>query len=238
MENNNTNPAEFDKFAEDYSKNAEDNIMRMLGKEHSIFWNQKVYYLEKEIQKKNINKNAKVLDFGCGTGDMISGLYENNNSYDSHGVDVSPKIIEEAKKLYPNGLNFTSFDGARTPYEDNTFDVIFSSCVFHHIPPEQWASMTKELNRILKKDGLIIIFEHNPWNPVTKHIVNHCPVDENAVLLSSPTFKKLYIGAGFQNVKVKYMIFFPPRMKSLWSLESFINFIPLGGQYYITGTKN
>jgi hypothetical protein len=37
----------------------------------------------------------------------------------------------------------------------------------------------------LKEDGHFIIFEHNPINPVTRHLVKNCPFDADAVLLST-----------------------------------------------------
>ena len=55
----------------------------------------------------------------------------------------------------------------RIPAEADSFDVVFSACVFHHIPHGEHLNWLQELHRITRPGGLIAIFEHNPLNPLT-----------------------------------------------------------------------
>jgi hypothetical protein len=83
-----------------------------------------------------------------------------------------------------------------------------------------------------------MIHEHNPLNPLTRHAVNNCPFDENAILIKSRTLQKLLIDAGFQDVKREYRIFFPRFLRSLRPTERHLRNIPFGAQYFVTGIKS
>lgn len=58
--------------------------------------------------------------------------------------------------------------------------MVYASCVFHHIPENEQESKVKEIFRVLIKDGIFIVFEHNPFNPLTLKAVKDCIFDENA----------------------------------------------------------
>lgn len=104
----------------------------------------------------------KVLDFGCGNGRLLELFIDKNIDY--IGVDISEKLIEIAKEKYPEKANsfqkISSSDILALP--DNYFNAVFSIAVFHHFPSEKYReNVAKELYRITKKDGHIII---TVWN--------------------------------------------------------------------------
>jgi hypothetical protein len=80
---------------------------------------------------------------------------------------------------------------------------------------------------------MLCLFEHNPLNPLTRHAVNTCPFDENAVLIGAPTMRRRVHEAGFGNARVKYRIFFPHFLRTLRPLEPKLTWLPLGAQYYV-----
>lgn len=112
-----------------------------------------------------------------------------------------------------------------------------ATCVFHHIPESEHVHWLYELRRILKKGGLIIIFEHNPYNPLTISTVKHCPFDVNAKLISAKKFKKLFNVVGFDKTDSVFRIFFPGFLSFTRPLEKYIKTIPLGAQYYLFAKK-
>lgn len=64
----------------------------------------------------------------------------------------------------PAQFNRASFQFKKLPFKDNYFDVIFSIAVFHHFPSEEYAiDVIKELRRVLKPDGKIVITVWNLW---------------------------------------------------------------------------
>jgi len=58
-----------------------------------------------------------------------------------------------------------------------------------------------------------MIYEHNPFNPLTRHAVNTCSFDENAVLLKRVQVAKLFVKAGMEVVMQEYRVFFPAFFK-------------------------
>ncbi len=104
-----------------------------------------------------------LLDLGCGSGHM-SNLF-NEIGFRVTGVDGDYKRIEKAKSKY-SGIDFKCYTIKSTlPFEDNSFDVLFSRSVFQYFEHE---SILKECKRILKKNGSIIMFENLRNNPITR----------------------------------------------------------------------
>lgn len=106
-------------------------------------------------------KNKKVLDAGCGSGAFTHWLSENYGSKVT-GVDLAPYAIKEAKKKYKG--RFLVADIAAIPIKARTFDTILLYDVLEHVVyPEK---VFKELHRLLKKGGTIIIVSPNMlFNP-------------------------------------------------------------------------
>ncbi len=128
-------------------------------------------------------KGNKVLDYGCGNGRLLEILPQN---IDYFGVDISGRLIELARKKYSNTsnqiafqrkLNFQKISSSKVilPFENNFFDVIYSIAVFHHLPDKQYRfQILKELKRVLKPKGYLIISVWNLWqNPYYKKIIQN-----------------------------------------------------------------
>lgn len=106
-----------------------------------------------------IKKNQKILDLGCGNGRLIELI--DNYQVDYLGVDYSKELIKEARKKHPN-YSFKIADAVNLPFNKNDFDLIFSIAVIHHIPTKTLRiKMVREINRVLKPGGKIII---STWN--------------------------------------------------------------------------
>lgn len=76
----------------------------------------------------------KILDLGCGTGDLTNKLSASN--CEVIGIDYSPNMIASAEKKFPH-LNFLVGDAKKLPYSEE-FDAVFSNATLHWVkPPEQ-----------------------------------------------------------------------------------------------------
>ena len=82
-----------------------------------------------------------------------------------------------------------------------------------------------------------MIYEHNPFNPLTRHAVNTCSFDENAVLLKRVQVAKLFVKAGMEVVMQEYHFLFPAFLKLLRPLEKYLTWLPLGAQHFVVGKK-
>lgn len=223
---------EFDKFAEEYTNIHKDNI-RISGESPNFFSEYKIKDLKNIAINFGLSSNISILDFGCGVGNSIEYLLKYFPESNIMGVDVSEKSIEIATQRFSSMAILQSYDGETLPYDDSSLDIVFSACVFHHISQELYPHIFSELRRVLKKNGLFVVFEHNPLNPLTLKAVNTCPFDENAVLIKCNDFKKILSDNTFKDISSSYRIFFPHFLRKLRPLETFLSWFPLGAQYYI-----
>lgn len=224
---------EFDKYAKSYNKLHTQSV-RISGEEPDYFARYKIDELARVSEvARRLHGGVAILDFGCGIGGSIPHFKELFPGARLSGTDVSEASLTMAREKFPSGVQLDAFDGERLPFESDTFDIVFTSCVFHHIPPEERLACMREIQRVLKPGGEFFFFEHNPWNPLTLRVVRDCPFDENAILLNSPEAMDLVRGAGFSSARLSYTVFFPKMFSLLRPLERFFRSVPLGAQYYI-----
>jgi len=110
-----------------------------------------------EVEPQN---DETILEFGYGTGQNIILAHERNNKTKLNGLDIDPKVKEIAEyKIKKLGFDVTLdlYEGATFPYPDNSFDKVFSSLVFHQLDAETKLYCLKEIYRVLKPNGKLII---------------------------------------------------------------------------------
>lgn len=106
--------------------------------------------------KKYIPENSIFLDVGCGSGDnLLRAKGQLNCSV--IGVDPAPGEQGVGRYLLDDLKDITIDKGfaEKLPYKDETFDVVFCSHVLEHVNEED--KSLKEIRRVLKKDGVVII---------------------------------------------------------------------------------
>jgi ubiquinone/menaquinone biosynthesis C-methylase UbiE len=129
------------------------------------------FWGELEFIKNFVFQDFRVLDFGCGNGRLEEVLAGKNITY--IGVDISENLINLAKRdrLAQNGFKNKKFlkidnDFKHLPFNANFFDTVYSIAVFHHIPGDtNRLLVAKELYRLLKPGGCMIITVWNLWQP-------------------------------------------------------------------------
>jgi ubiquinone/menaquinone biosynthesis C-methylase UbiE len=127
-----------------------------------------------EIINRIISANPKkILDVGCGTGNVLKKLVSNEN-LSLYGLDISEKMIEIAKKNLENRAELKVGDSEYMPWEDDSFDVIVCNASFHHYPNPK--KVLLEMKRVLKSNGTLIIGD--PTAPVIyRQIINlYCKI--------------------------------------------------------------
>ena len=103
----------------------------------------------------------RVLDSGCANGRFFEVLQ--GKGIDFYGIDFSERLIDIARKRYPQG-NFEVSDALRTSFPDNYFDKVYSISVLHNIPSrELQIQYLREMNRIMKVEGLLILRVWDFW---------------------------------------------------------------------------
>lgn len=215
-----------------------DNYNGLLRESAGFFTKSDTYFAKYKVDvlRRVVPATAKrLLEYGCGIGRNISFLQEAFPDATIVGSDISAASLEIARKENP-GVEFIIEQADADVAEP--YDVIFITNVFHHIPVRERADVMQTLHRRLVAGGTIVIFEHNPFNPVTRKIVNDCPFDKDAVLLRPSELKTLLVGAGLSVRRSAYCLFVPPALSSLLPLEAKLGWLPLGGQYWIKAVRD
>lgn len=231
-----TDRISFDDYTETYIKEIQSSI-GFIHKDVNFFLKLKADKLL-EIAKRHFGDldEIKVLDIGCGIGLMDTFLADSFKDF--NGVDVEPGIIEKASARNP-GVNYELYDPENSglPFSDGSVDLAFAVNVIHHVSPTGWGKFMREMYRVVKRNGMAVMFEHNPLNPLTQKAVDTCRFDRDAVLLRRKKLLSLFSTAGFSVLESSYIVFFPFNGKLFRKMEELIGWVPLGGQYYAAGRK-
>ena len=120
---------------------------------------------EKKLVSAFANKNARILDIGCGAGRTTFGLYKLGFK-NIIGIDVSERLLSWALQYNQQmdyRIEFFCCDAEKIPFENNEFDLIlFSYNGFTGIPTsERRIRVLNEIYRILRNNGFFIFCAHD-----------------------------------------------------------------------------
>lgn len=119
----------------------------------------------------DVSKSVRILDFGCGNGDIVSTYLD--EGYDAYGCDVSFKDGQNVDRLRSARLiRLIEMSPYTIPFEDDTFDVVVSDQVFEHV--RDYAAALKELSRVMKKDGIALHIFPSKYKLIEPHV--HVPL--------------------------------------------------------------
>ena len=128
------------------------------------------------VEMAKIKPGDKVLDVGCGTGDLtLTAKKYVGVSGSAHGIDASPEGIDLAQNKARRIGSDAVFEVGlieKIPYPDATFDAVISRLVIHHLPDDLKLRGIAEIFRVLKSGGRVFLADFKPpTNPVLAHIV-------------------------------------------------------------------
>jgi SAM-dependent methyltransferase len=102
------------------------------------------------------HQNERVLEVGCGIGTDGRQFADGGANY--CGLDLSPRSVrltQESFRLFNLTGDFVNSDAEQLPFQDESFDLIYSHGVLHHTPNTHQA--IAEIHRVLNKSGKTII---------------------------------------------------------------------------------
>lgn len=188
-------------------------------------------------------KGPLVLDLGCGSGWLLREIYR--AGFNVVGLDYSEKSIAESKFIFESerlDIPLVRGKAEKLPFEDGTFDSTTMIGVLEHVPDPRQAM--GEINRVLKKDGMLCIsvpntytygvvydriispiFNKTPWgydNVLNKLFSEiglervHEPSDDHVIQFSAISFKKLLEDTEFEIIRFSNMEIFSSYFASLF----------------------
>ncbi len=111
--------------------------------------------MQTEIEKfQALLAGKKILDLGCGPGRDVKVFVE--NGFQVTGIDLSEEMIKLARDEMLEA-EFIVGDLLELPFEDQSFDGVWSSATIHHLKKEDIPIALSEINRVLKKNGAAYI---------------------------------------------------------------------------------
>jgi SAM-dependent methyltransferase len=224
-----TNSREFDQYARDY-KSLLDRSVKLSGDGAEYFCEYKARYIAGIL---GAGFSGKILDFGCGIGLLSARLKAHLPAATVHGYDPSPESI----RLIPAELAAAGRFSEDFGSLDGDYQLAVLSNVMHHIAQAQREQTIVTIAAHLAPGGRLILFEHNPWNPLTRWVVRHCPFDEGVILLRPREVFAYFAHAGLAVRRRDYIVFFPKLLSAFRALEPSLSWLPAGAQYAILGEK-
>jgi SAM-dependent methyltransferase len=114
---------------------------------------------------KKVQPGEKVGDVGCGSGQFLLLLSEFAQPSYLYGIEISPKLINNAQHLFSNlqGSNyfFSEYDGKNFPGKLGEMDTIFLIDVLHHVPKKSQEDFIKALALTMKQGAKLILKDIN-----------------------------------------------------------------------------
>ena len=110
-----------------------------------------------------IRRNYRILDLGCGTG-TLTILLSNLLYSDCEliGVDLSNgQIVKAQKKNSISNVTFKFMDAVNLQFDNESFDIVIISAVLHEMVGKERIKVLKEVYRVLKNQGYLLIFDHH-----------------------------------------------------------------------------
>ena len=206
----------FERLADTHAASQVDDLTELVKDKKKfdyLFSNMKYYSITKSSEQykhdwlsKNCNKNTKVLDFACGSGE--NGIYAATCGSSTLGIDISPEGVDNAnanaeRMGVSNICEFQVMDGEDMKFEDNSFDLGIEYGALHHVDLDAALS---ELARVLKPEGKMMCVEamrHNPlihwYRKKTPHLRTEWEVEHILGVESFEIIKKY-----FRKINVRY----------------------------------
>jgi SAM-dependent methyltransferase len=230
--------SEFDDYADNYRSELSHVCRRLVDPGENYFVDLKAAEIHRLVREQGCDPaRLMIADIGCGIGDFEKRLAADFKQ--TLAFDLSLKMVEVAQRLAPlTQGGYLCADCLAIPLADGSADVVFASSMFHHMPENSLAAAVAELARICRSGGLVVCFEHNPFNPVTQMVVRTTPIDKTAKLMRSSAVRCAFAQVGLRQIERRYILFGPKAVDvRLARFGPWLQRVPLGAQYLVAGRK-
>jgi SAM-dependent methyltransferase len=223
---------DYDRYRDRYREEL-DQAVSFAGASHDFFTRAKAEELVR-LTRRHLGDPAllEAVDVGCGIG--LTDRHLAGRFRALTGTDVSPGVLETAARENPD-VRYELAERGRLPFENGAFDLALAVCVVQVVPQTERPRFVAELARVTRLGGLVVVFEHNPYNPLTRLVVRRCEFGEDARMLGMAEAERLLRENGVAPVDRGFLLVFPSRRERVIAVERALRRLPLGAQYYVAG---
>lgn len=226
----------FDLHAADYEAQCMHGL-GVSGESKEFFARGRLSFLAKFLQRTQILSPRRIVDYGCGLGDVTALLAETFPGSSTVGLDVSERCVERARRERASDTVSFATIGDDTASSNTLADLLHLNGVIHHVAPSQRPALLASLWRLIRPGGVLALFENNPLNPGTRIVMSRIPFDRDAQTVTAWGARRLLRSAGFQILETAYLFYFPRPLRALRPAERWLVKLPLGAQYGIVAIK-
>lgn len=187
------------------------------------------YKIEEMAHRLRGVRVGRVLDFGCGVGRSLPFLVDAFPAAEVWGFDPSADCAVAARARAPTTRVVDDWNAV----ERGSFDCVLAANVFHHVPPVARHAELERCRALLAPQGSLFVFEHNPFNPVTRRVFERCPFDRDAEMIAPSDLLRLGRSVGLAVRHRAYTLFLPFSGPAVATLHRLLAWLPLGAQYYV-----
>jgi len=150
------------------------------------------------IRLAQLRPGQRVLDIGCGTGNLLLALGREHPDVDLVGLDPDHRALARAgRKAHRAGVAVSWRQGfaEELPYPDRAVDRVFSSLMLHHLHDK--AALLAEVRRVLRPDGLFVLADIDGHGALDGHGFMHRRMAHNPLIHDNAGMVERITAAGF-----------------------------------------
>ncbi len=110
---------------------------------------------EKLISHYKLKDGSKLLDIGCGKGFLLYEIKKINPKIEVRGLDISSYALKNSKKEIRSFLDLGNANNL--PYEDKSFDLVFSINTFHNLHVFDLNKALREISRVSRGNSYVCV---------------------------------------------------------------------------------
>ncbi|MEG3637006.1 class I SAM-dependent methyltransferase [Micromonospora palythoicola] len=114
------------------------------------------------MDRANLRSGQRILEIGCGTGNLLTALGRRLRDIDALGIDPDPAALRRARRKaarYGLPIRYEQAFAGALPLPDDSVDRVLSAFMLHHLDDDERARALREARRVLRSGGELHVLD-------------------------------------------------------------------------------